>query len=92
MTKQQIYFFEELSYIQEYCMNVALCNEKKFINVEELLKDVTGDVIYRIMELIDGYACELPKFNLVNIETGEVLNEGIELHDKCIKYLSKGKK
>jgi len=27
MTKQQTIFFEELSYIQEYCVNVALCNK-----------------------------------------------------------------
>lgn len=91
MTKQQILFFEELSYIQEYCVNVALCNSKKNVNDEERLKDVTGDVIYRIMELIDGYACELPKFKLVNTETGETLNDGIELHDKCVEYLSKKK-
>ena len=40
------------------------------------------------MELIDGYACELPKMKLVSTETGEVINEGIELHDKCVEYLS----
>ena len=91
MTKQQILFFEELSYIQEYCVNVALCNSKKNVNDEERLKDVTGDVIYRIMELIDGYACELPKFKLINTENGEILNDGIELHDKCVEDLSKKK-
>lgn len=41
------------------------------------------------MELLDGYACELPRFKLINAETGEVLNEGIELHDTCVEYLSK---
>lgn len=89
MTKQQILFFEELSYIQEYCVNVALCNNKEMANDEERLKEVTGDVIYRVMELIDGYACELPKFKLINTENGEVLNEGIELHDTCVEYLLK---
>lgn len=89
MTKQQILFFEELSYIQEYCVNVALCNNKGMANDEESLKEVTGDVIYRVMELIDGYACELPKFKLINTVNGEVLNEGIELHDTCVEYLLK---
>ena len=89
MTKQQTIFFEELSYIQEYCINVALCNSKNNINDEERLRDVTSDVIYRVMELLDGYACELPRFKLINAETGEVLNEGIELHDTCVEYLSK---
>ena len=89
MTKQQILFLEELACIQEYCVNVALCNSKKSVSEEERLRDVTGDVICRVMELIDGYACDLPKFKLINTETGEALNEGIELHDKCVEYLSK---
>lgn len=45
--------------------------------------------IYRVMELIDGYASELPKWKLIDTETGEAINEGIELHDKCVEYLSK---
>ena len=89
MTKMQTLFFEELSYIQEYCVNVALCNSKKNINDEERLQDLTGDVIYRVMELLDGYACGLPRFKLTNVNTGEVLNDGIELHDKCVGYLNK---
>lgn len=89
MTNQQILFFEELAHIQEYCVNVALCNNKGMTYGEECLKEVTGDVIYRVMELLDGYACELPKFKLTNTLSGEVLNEGIELHDTCVEYLLK---
>lgn len=87
MTKEQIKFFEELAYIQEYCVNVSLSKEDKYCNTEELLKDVTGEVIYRIMELIDGYGGELQRCNIVNTITGEVINEGIELHDKCVEFL-----
>ena len=88
MTNQQILFFEELSYIQEYCVNVALCNSKRYESDEERLRDITHEAIYRVMELIDGYACDLPKFMLINTETGEALNEEIELHDKCVECLS----
>lgn len=88
MTKQQTLFFQELSYIQEYCVQVALCKDKNGVCDEARLRDVAGEAIYRVMELIDGYACELPKMKLVSTETGEVINEGIELHDKCVEYLS----
>ncbi len=87
MTREQIKFFNELAYIQEYCVNVTLSKEKKYCNTEELLKDATAEVIYRIMELIDGYSGELQRCNIVNTITGEVINEGIELHDKCVEFL-----
>ncbi len=87
MTKEQINFFEELAYIQEYCVQVPLSKEDKYCNTEELLKDVTYEVIYRIMELLDGYGRELQRCNIVNTVTGEVINEGIELHDKCVEFL-----
>lgn len=87
MTKEQYKFFEELAYIQEYCVNVTLSKEKKYCNTEELLKDVTCEAIYRIMELFDGYGGELQKCNIVNTVTGQVINKGIELHDKCMEFL-----
>lgn len=87
MTNQQIKFFEELAYIQEYSINVNLGKEKEFCNTEELLKNVTYEVIYRIMELLDGYGGELQKCDIVNTVTSEVINDGIELHDKCVEFL-----
>lgn len=86
MTKHQIIFFQELSYIQEYCVNVTLSKERKYANTEELLKDVTCEVIYRIMELLDGYG-NLERCNIINTVTGESINSGIELHDKCMEFL-----
>lgn len=87
MTKEQITFFNQLAYIQEYSISVALSKEKKYCNTEELLKDVTYEVIYRIMELLDGYGGELQRCNIVNNVTGEVINEGLELHDICVEFL-----
>lgn len=87
MRDGQIEFFKELESIQYYCVNVALCKKEKFNNTEEFLNDVTGEVIYRVMEMLDGYGEQLPKCNIVNTETGEIINDGIQLHDKCIEFL-----
>ncbi len=87
MTNQQITFFKELSDIQKCCTNVALSKENKYRSTEELLKDVTYDVIYKIMELLDGYGGNLPKCNIINSETEEIINSDIQLHDKCVDFL-----
>lgn len=73
--------------IQYYCVNVALCKKENFSNTEELLNDVTSEVIYRVMEMIDGYGERLPKCNIVNTITGEIINDGIQLHDGCVEFL-----
>ncbi|MGO5077006.1 hypothetical protein ACTQ3M_04670 [Oscillospiraceae bacterium LCP25S3_E10] len=52
-----------------------------------MLKDVTYETIYRLMELLDGYRNESIKLNLVNIKTGNILNEHIEMHDLCADFL-----
>ena len=41
MTNQQVKFFKELAYIQEYCINVRVGKERSLSDIEELLKDVT---------------------------------------------------
>lgn len=87
MTREQIKFFKELESIQYYCVNVALSKKEKFSSTEELLNDVTSEVIYRVMEMIDGYGEQLPKCNIVNTITGEIINDGIQLHDVCVEFL-----
>ena len=52
-----------------------------------MLKDVTYETIYRLMELLDGYRNESIKQNLVNIKTGNILNEHIEMHDLRADFL-----
>ena len=39
------------------------------------------------MELLDGYGGELQKCDIVNTVTSEIINDGIELHDKCVEFL-----
>ena len=64
LTKAQREFFEELSNIQDYCVNVGLCNKDKFNNLEDLLNEVTCDAIYRVMESLDGYGSNTAKYNI----------------------------
>lgn len=87
MTKGQTIFFRELAYIQEYCIVAALNKKDKYCSMEELIRDVTSETIYRIMELFDGYGGEVRRCNIIDSVTGEILNEGIELHDKCVEFL-----
>lgn len=87
MTQGQSTFFKELANIQEYCVNVTLSKEKQYCNTEELLKDIACEVIYRIMELLDGYGGDIQRCNIINTVTGETINAGIELHDKCLEFL-----
>ena len=88
MTKEQIKFFEELTSIQEYCVNVTLSKVKEYRNVDELLNGITNETIYRIMELLDGYENELIKCNVTNIKTGNTLNSDIEMQDMCADVLA----
>ena len=87
MNDEQTIFLEELARIQDECIQITLCKESQYGNTEELLVDVTSEVIYRVMELIDGYGGKLSRCNIVSTSTGEVLNKGIELHDKCADFI-----
>lgn len=81
-------FFEELKYIQESEIADSLYGKHNYDSVEEQLYDVTYGVIYRIMELIDGYR-GLSRIDVVLEETGEHLknNPFIELHDTVPRYI-----
>lgn len=83
MTEEQKNLLKELSIIQESVVNVTLSKVEKYNNVETMLKDVTYETIYRLMELIDGYRGESIKYNIVNSKSGNCINQGIDLHDYC---------
>ena len=67
-TEQEI-FLKELGQIQDYCVNVSLCKKNDYCDTKELLLDVTSEVIFRIMELIDGYGHGLSKCELISSKT-----------------------
>ena len=70
-------FMEMLAEIQDTCVQIALWQKKDC--PEDVLYDVTADVIIAIMESIDGYG----KLDFICKNTGQTLKENpsIELHD-----------
>lgn len=86
-------FFEHLAYIQEHCVQTALCNYKDSDNIENLLNIVTSDVIINIMEMIDGYSdFNSGKMDIIDCETGIRVKESpfIELHDCVGAFINEG--
>ena len=48
-------FFEKLAYMQEETVQIALCKYKPGDDVEDLLYEVTYDILAELMTWIDGY-------------------------------------
>lgn len=80
-------FFQELRKIQDFAIGTALSKEDKYDSTEQLLEDVTYDVIWRICEMIDGYGNPSVKYNITNLKTQKTINEIIDLHNECEAYL-----
>ena len=85
LTNKQIEFFKALNEIQDTVVNIALCNKKD--NIENMLYDVTYETIYSILELFDGYTKDNIKMDIIDVENGEIINKGIQLHDVCVSYI-----
>lgn len=83
-------FFEKLAHMQEETVQIALRKYKSDDNVEDLLYEVTYDVLAELMTWIDGYGnfCT-DKMDIVNMRTGQALKQEpfIELHDVIADYL-----
>lgn len=79
-------FMKSLANIQDFCVQNALC--QKWQCVEDMLYDVTADVIIAILENIDEYG-DMEKFDVVCCDTKETLkqNPHIELHDVICEYI-----
>lgn len=87
MNNEQIMFYKELRKIQDSAIEIALCKERKYKKTEDILEDITYDVIYMICEMMDGYRNDWIKYKMVNIKNNNVVNENISLHDWCEEYL-----
>lgn len=87
MTKEQTLFFNELRNIQDFVIDISLSDFEKYEKREDMLKDITYEVIYRIMELLDGYGNDLVKCDIINIKTGNIINKDIEMHDMCATFI-----
>jgi hypothetical protein len=84
-------FFNALKKLQEEIVYTNLTSYKKDMADELFLFNVTYDVIYRLMELIDGYYGDSNlKLDLIDKKSNKSLRTGIELHDACFNYLKFG--
>lgn len=84
-------FLNAVGEIQNSCVQRALCNNADNTTREDELYSVTADLIYRILELIDGYGNSgIGKINITNCGTGESLKENpfIELHDAASGFIT----
>lgn len=77
-------FMKRMAYIQDTCVQIALCQNNDKKNLEEILYDVAGNVIIEVMTEIDGYGDRsIGRLNVTCNKTGENLKDSpyIELHD-----------
>ncbi len=79
--------FHALAGIQEANVVQAKINIDKGVNIDEVLNELTYDVICEIMVMIDGYLSDDIQIDLVERGTNRSLREGVELHDTCPKYI-----
>lgn len=86
ISNKQMEFFATLKEIQDTVVNVALC--KKNDDIENMLYNATYETIYSILELFDGYTKESIKMDIVDIESGESISKGIQLHDVCVNFIN----
>ena len=86
----QIDFMQAMTEIQEWCVIDALYGKHGYTSKEEEMYAVTSEVIYRVMELIDGYGrSDMGRLDVICEKTGERLKENpfIELHDVVYDFI-----
>ncbi len=88
MTSEQECFWKEVKKIQDFVVNVSLAKISKYDDMEKLLKDVTYETIYEIMELLDGYKNIDLRGEIINKVTGYSINSNMDLHNYCEEYLN----
>lgn len=82
-------FLSAMASIQETCVQTALCQNQDAL-LEERFYDLAGEVIVRVMEVLDGYGgAEIDRLRITSEKTGGSLTDkpGIQLHDAVCGYL-----
>ena len=82
-------FFQALAKIQHEVVQIGLIEYAQITDKEKLFKNITYDVIYEIMELIDGYNDKFKdKIILVDKDFSNIKeNPKIQLHDAIVDHL-----
>lgn len=87
MDNEKIMFYSELRRIQDLAIGTSLSKQSDYKKIEDVLEDVTYDIIYMMCEMIDGYRNNSIKYRLVNEKSDSIVNDGFTLHDWCEAYL-----
>lgn len=87
MNDEQKLFYLELRKIQDLAIDISLCKQDKYNKIEDMLEDITYDILYHVCEMIDGYRNDLIKYNISNLKSNKIVNEDIALHDWCEEFL-----
>lgn len=90
LKQSQEEFFRMLADFQEKSVYYALDEYNKFngkMSLEDVLFSAIYDVLYNLMENIDGYDDYHQKFNIVNKDTKQSIKGNTELHDTIANYL-----
>ncbi len=89
MTKGQEVFWEEIKELQDEILCIYSLKLSKYDTKEDLLKDVTYEIIYSLMELLDGFRNENIRGNVIFLPSGESINSEYDpLHNYCENYLN----
>ena len=88
MHKYQEEFFNKLKIMQEETVYATLNEYKQKeadVNLEEILFATSYEMTYKILEFLDGYKDK--NFDLINLDNGLSIMQGIQMHDVCQNYL-----
>ena len=80
-------FWKEIQNIQRETVDIFLSKITKYDDMENLLQDVSYEVIYGMLELLDGLKNDEIKGNIITVSNGNVINSHMDLHNYCEDYL-----
>ena len=80
-------FWNELKKIQETTVDIYSYEYSNYLDIEDFLNEVTFNTIYSIIELLDGLKNKNIKGKIINLESGNIINSNVLLHDFCEEYL-----
>ena len=83
MDNEILEWFDSLKKIQKETIGSKLCNYDKDIEYE--LTDFSYELVYRILELIDGYYNDNGKYLMEH--NGKYINKSIDLHNLSESFL-----
>ncbi|HEX9060505.1 MAG TPA: hypothetical protein VF941_10020, partial [Clostridia bacterium] len=81
--------FESTIHKKEYQdLQRKLTTNEDVDSFKKIQNEIIENVLYQVMELVDGYVNLGFKIDLIDRQSGESLRKNIELHDKVIEFFN----